>query len=232
MGIQLLVMLGVLVVLVLGRVVEHVLHRLVEHARGMYPTLLVGGLRDVRWWLALHGHVERKPLEEALDDEVGVVLVDQRCFRLSVDEGLVLSILLDLYHIFLQLLLDLDGFHQRFLIDVEITAKLSSWGFALGFQSIFVAIEDLQQCQMIALSVHNLLALLQNFIFVLMGIVKYIFDWKHSYDGANMEPNVPIFRLQGGHKKLGVRRLCRQDGHLLTQLCESGSLRIDGTEFD
>jgi hypothetical protein len=76
--------------------------------------------------LALHGHVERKPLEEALYDEVGVVLVDQRCFRLSVDEGLVLSILLDLYHIFLQLLLDLDGFHQRFLIDVEITAKLSS----------------------------------------------------------------------------------------------------------
>jgi hypothetical protein len=76
--------------------------------------------------LALHGYVERKPLEEALDDEVGVVLVDQRCFRLSVDEGFVLSILLDLHHVFLKLLLDLDGFHQRFLIDVEITAKLSS----------------------------------------------------------------------------------------------------------
>ena len=48
MRIQLLVMLRVLVLLVLGRVVEHVLHRLVEHAGGMYPALLVGGLRDVR----------------------------------------------------------------------------------------------------------------------------------------------------------------------------------------
>ena len=76
--------------------------------------------------MTLHGYVEWKPLEEALDDEVGVVLVDQRCFWLSVDEGFVLSILLDLYHVFLKLLLDLDGFDQRFLIDVEITAELSS----------------------------------------------------------------------------------------------------------
>jgi len=67
--------------------------------------------------LTLHGYVEWKPLEEALDDEVGVVLVDQRCFWLSlccciVDQGFVLSILLDLYHVFLKLLLDLDGFDQ------------------------------------------------------------------------------------------------------------------------
>mgnify|MGYP000099941114 CR=1 FL=1 len=69
----------------------------------------------------------------------------------------------------------MNEFGMKASIRIDVL-NIPQLGFALGFQSIFVAIEDLQQCQMIALSVHNLLALLQNFIFVLMGIVKYIFD--------------------------------------------------------